>query len=201
MPVVPNGRMIVTAGAPTLTQRSCSTGSAGATAPCDCRCTAPRYAGRPTEAMIVSNACPVCGSTSGKQNDQIRRSTVCVLCHLSRSPVCAAPRQPNGPEDATARRCGRRAAAFPVEPYQTKGGATARRSRVLMVLGCARLAAPVLLSRTPITERNHAMHRVLRTVLTGLACATLVATASSALAQTGGEWLYYGGDQANTRYS
>jgi alcohol dehydrogenase (cytochrome c) len=45
------------------------------------------------------------------------------------------------------------------------------------------------------------MHRVLRTVLTGLACATLVATASSTLAQTGGEWPFYGGDQANTRYS
>ena len=45
------------------------------------------------------------------------------------------------------------------------------------------------------------MNRVLRTVLTGLACAMLVATASPALAQTGGEWPYYGGDQANTRYS
>jgi alcohol dehydrogenase (cytochrome c) len=45
------------------------------------------------------------------------------------------------------------------------------------------------------------MNRVLRTVLTGLACATLVATASPALAQTGGEWPHYGGDQANTRYS
>jgi alcohol dehydrogenase (cytochrome c) len=45
------------------------------------------------------------------------------------------------------------------------------------------------------------MHRVLRTVLTGLACATLVATASSTLAQTGSEWPSYGGDQANTRYS
>jgi alcohol dehydrogenase (cytochrome c) len=45
------------------------------------------------------------------------------------------------------------------------------------------------------------MNRVLRTVLTGLACAMLVATASPALAQTGGEWPHYGGDQANTRYS
>src|SRR4029434_873160 len=113
----------------------------------------------------------------------------------------SVPRHTTGPDDAAARSCGRRAAALPVEPYQTKAGATASKSRVLMVLGCARRDAPVLLCCTSVTGRNHAMHRVLRTVLTGLACATLVATASSTLAQTGSEWPSYGGDQANTRYS
>ena len=45
------------------------------------------------------------------------------------------------------------------------------------------------------------MSRITRSVLTGLAGAALVAAASSGLAQSGNEWLHYGNDQANTRYS
>lgn len=45
------------------------------------------------------------------------------------------------------------------------------------------------------------MHRILRSVLMGLVGVACVATASSVRAQAGGEWPYYGGDQANTRYS
>src|SRR5262245_54777296 len=109
---------------------------------------------------------------------------------------------PGSLRDLTMPRRGAAAAERPHSlgsPTRQRRGATASKNRVLMVLGCARRDAPVLLCCTPVTERNHAMHRVLRTVLTGLACATLVATASSTLAQTGGEWPYYGGDQANTR--
>jgi PQQ-dependent dehydrogenase (methanol/ethanol family) len=41
----------------------------------------------------------------------------------------------------------------------------------------------------------------MRSLVTGLVGATLAAAASSAMAQAGNEWLHYGGDQSNTRYS
>lgn len=45
------------------------------------------------------------------------------------------------------------------------------------------------------------MNQVSRTLLTGIVGAMLASTASTGIAQSGGQWLHYGGDYSNTRYS
>ena len=45
------------------------------------------------------------------------------------------------------------------------------------------------------------MNHVKRNLLTGFAGAALVTASAAALAQAGNEWLHYGGDQSNTRFS
>ena len=45
------------------------------------------------------------------------------------------------------------------------------------------------------------MHQVSRTLLTGIIGAMLATAASTGIAQSNGQWLHYGGDQSNLRYS
>jgi PQQ-dependent dehydrogenase (methanol/ethanol family) len=45
------------------------------------------------------------------------------------------------------------------------------------------------------------MNQVGRNLLTGMAAAALATASAAAMAQSSNEWLHYGGDQANTRYS